>query len=129
MSRQFQWLCEVRSFHGLMSYPLLDCPDQSCKGQLNFTRLIEARLPPNAPHTMANDNPFNHPVSRQIISIISKDIKERSKARDVFDDRLNERFLIDPNSRVELVGIPVHQGHRAQSRGPAKLRGDKRHLM
>jgi hypothetical protein len=84
---------------------LLDCPDASCEGRLNFTRLVEARLPSGAPHTMANDNPFNHAVSRMIVAAIAGDIKERSEDRKVFGNRLNEKFLTDPNSRVQLVGV------------------------
>src|SRR4051812_46078923 len=59
---------------------LLDCPSASCQGPLNFTRLIEARLPPGSSHTMSNDNAFNHKVAKEIASTIRSDILERSAA-------------------------------------------------
>jgi hypothetical protein len=105
--------------------PLLECPNSDCRGPLSFVQLIEARLPPSATRTMANDNPFNHPVAEQIRTIISGDIEERSGKWGLADDKLNQKFLTDPNSRVQLVGI-VNRMDRQFIKDPARAAGEQR---
>jgi hypothetical protein len=105
--------------------PLLECPDSACDGPLSFVRLIEARLSSNMSHAIANDNPFNHKVARRIVETISKDIKERSAAAGVAQDRLNEKFLTDVKSRVQLVGV-VNRMDRQFIKDTARARGEQR---
>jgi hypothetical protein len=83
---------------------LLDTPDGEGIKPLNFTRLLEARLdaPPGA---MTDDNPFLHDVGKPIVETITADIIERARLAGLDDRKLNPLFLVDPNSRVQLVGV------------------------
>ncbi len=84
---------------------LLDCPQQPCSGKLNFTKLMEARLPPSQQHLRGTSNPFNLPVAKVILETIQKDLDEVVGKADAEGARLRKEFLTDEGSRVELVGV------------------------
>ncbi len=84
---------------------LLDCPQQPCSGKLNFTKLMEARLPPSQQHLRGTGNPFNLPVAKVILETIRKDLDEVAGEADAEGARLRKEFLTDEGSRVELVGV------------------------
>jgi hypothetical protein len=85
--------------------PLLDCETAAKAGgcPLNFARLIQAKLA--NPQTGVG-NPFDLDVMKDVNAKVTDGINGLAKDDGVDDDhKLNPRFLTDPKSRFELVGV------------------------
>jgi hypothetical protein len=82
----------------------LDCPTNECKGVFAFSRLMEARMPPTE-RSKHPGNPFQSSVGKSILDTIVADLTKVRASRYAVGQQLNEKFLTDEHSRLELVGI------------------------
>ena len=83
----------------------LDCPDRECNGPLNFAKLIQKQFKSAKFLNSRGTNPFTLPEARLILSTIKSDLEDVGIEGNAVNFQLSPRFLEDPSSRIELVGI------------------------
>lgn len=85
-------------------------PDGNCgkSGKLSFACLIQSHLSDKTRQTLVGSfsNPFNLSVAKDIRATIEKDLRSVQNTEGVTArEQIHEKFLSDPESRIELVGI------------------------